>query len=64
MLNVCSEGYYPSTTHRVINPINKKANLSRMSSPLFLHPNEDIILSKKYTAGNYLLERLKELGLK
>ena len=64
MLNVCSNGYYPSTTHQVINPINNELNVSRMSSPLFLHPNEEVILSKDYTAGSYLLERLKELGLK
>ena len=64
MLNVCSNGYYPSTTHQVINPRNEELNISRMSSPLFLHPNEEVILSSQYTAGSYLLERLKELGLK
>ena len=63
MLNVCSSGYYPSTTHRVINPIDSN-NISRMSTPLFLHPNDKVQLSTKYTAGSYLLERLKELGLK
>ena len=64
MLNVCSNGYYPSTTHQVINPKNTELNVSRMSSPLFLHPNEEVALSSKYTAGSYLLERLRELGLK
>jgi len=64
MLNVCSNGYYPSTTHQVINPNNQEINISRMSSPLFLHPNEGTKLSEEYTAGSYLLERLKELGLK
>ena len=64
MLNVCSNGYYPSTTHQVVNPKNQEFNISRMSSPLFLHPDDQIKLSDKYTAGSYLLERLKELGLK
>ena len=32
--------------------------------PLFLHPRDDIILSKRYTARKYLDERLKEIGLK
>jgi hypothetical protein len=32
--------------------------------PLFLHPRNDVILSDDYTAGEYLDERLKEIGLK
>ena len=63
MLQECSKGYYPSTQHQVINP-PKDNNISRFSIPLFLHPRNDVILSKKYTAESYLLERLKELGLK
>jgi len=62
MLQECSGGYYPSTTHRVINPQGK--NVSRYSMPLFIHPSDEVILSKKYTAKSYLDERLKELGLK
>ena len=61
MLQECSNGYYPSTVHQVTN---KKNNKSRFSIPLFLHPRDEVILSKRYTAGSYLLERLKELGLK
>ena len=61
MLQKCSQGYYPSTIHQVKN---KKNNKPRFSIPLFLHPRDEVILSKKYTAGSYLLERLKELGLK
>ena len=63
MLQECSKGYYPSTQHQVINP-PKNNNVSRFSIPLFLHPRDDVILSKKYTAESYLLERLKEIGLK
>tara|TARA_B100001996_G_scaffold284333_1_gene224647 strand:- start:304 stop:1134 length:831 start_codon:yes stop_codon:yes gene_type:complete len=61
MLQECSDGYYPSTVHQVINTTN---NTSRFSIPLFLHPRRDVVLSKKYTADSYLFERLKELGLK
>lgn len=61
MLQECSDGYYPSTVHQVINTTN---NTSRFSIPLFLHPRPDVVLSKKYTADSYLFERLKELGLK
>ena len=39
-------------------------NDSRYSMPLFLHPRNEVVLSKKYTAGNYLNERLEEIGLK
>ena len=63
MLQECSAGYYPSTTHRVINPTSEK-NHSRYSMPLFLHPRDEVILSDKYTSKSYLEERLRELGLK
>ena len=63
MLNKCSNGYYPSTIHRVINPKNS-ANVSRYSMPLFLHARDDVLLSKEYTAKEYLNRRLKKLGLK
>ena len=64
MLQKISGGYFPSTTHRVVNPRNNVENKSRFSMPLFLHPRDDIILSKRYTARKYLDERLKEIGLK
>jgi hypothetical protein len=32
--------------------------------PLFLHPKSTVRLSEKYIAGEYLNERLKEIGLK
>jgi len=63
MLQEASGGYYPSTTHRVINPSGGRQEHSRISLPLFLHPNPDTVLSERYTAGSYLTERLKELGV-
>jgi len=63
MLQEASSGYFPSTIHRVINP-KKINNSSRYSIPLFLHPRPEVILSERYTADSYLLERLKEIGLK
>lgn len=61
MLQEMTNGYLKSTSHRVVNVGMEKA---RMSSPLFLHPRPEVVLSKKYTADQYLNERLKELGLK
>ena len=63
MLNMASDNYYPSTTHRVINP-DPDSNVSRYSMPLFLHPRDEVVLNKNYTAGTYLQERLEEIGLK
>ena len=63
MLNMASDNYYPSTTHRVINP-DPHSNVSRYSMPLFLHPRDEVVLNKNYTAGTYLQERLEEIGLK
>jgi len=67
-----------STTHRVVNPPKEKWGDSRFSIPFFLHPRSDMSLNclpqcidedhpKKYpdiTAGQYLEERLKEIGLR
>ncbi|MFA0492845.1 isopenicillin N synthase family oxygenase, partial [Vibrio sp. 10N.222.54.B11] len=36
---------------------------SRISLPLFLHPKPEVVLSEKYTANEYLMERLRELGV-
>ena len=63
MLNMASDNYYPSTTHRVINP-DPHSNVSRYSMPLFLHPRDEVVLNENYTAGSYLQERLEEIGLK
>ncbi|MBX9345889.1 isopenicillin N synthase family oxygenase [Chromobacterium vaccinii] len=64
MLQEASAGYYPSTQHRVVNPTGEGAKKSRISLPLFLHPRPDVTLSDRYTAGAYLDERLRELGVK
>ena len=64
MLKECSEGYFPSTTHRVINPIGDGRYLSRYTMPIFLHPRDEVILSERYTSRSFLDERLKEIGLK
>lgn len=61
MLQEASGGYYPSTTHRVVNPDGANTKKSRISLPLFLHPRKDVVLSERYTAGSYLQERLEEL---
>lgn len=63
MLQEASGGYFPSTTHRVINPTGEKQEKSRISLPLFLHPNPEVVLSDRYTADSYLMERLRELGV-
>ncbi len=63
MLQEASDGYFPSTTHRVINPEGADKTKSRISLPLFLHPKPEVVLSEKYTAHSYLMERLRELGL-
>ncbi|MFQ6615595.1 MAG: isopenicillin N synthase family dioxygenase [Fidelibacterota bacterium] len=64
MLQMCSGGFYPSTTHRVVNPPSGGANRSRYSMPMFLHARDEVWLSDTHTAGTYLQERLKEIGLK
>ncbi|MEO6669661.1 MAG: 2-oxoglutarate and iron-dependent oxygenase domain-containing protein [Ferruginibacter sp.] len=67
-----------STTHRVVNPDRSLWHTSRFSIPFFLHPKASMGLSclqsciddkhpKAYedvTAGEYLDERLREIGLK
>jgi len=63
MLQEASGGYFPSTTHRVINPEGADMTKARVSLPLFLHPNAEVVLSERYTADSYLTERLRELGV-
>ncbi len=78
MLQRLTNNRLKSTTHRVVNPPKELWGTSRYSIPFFLHPKSDVSLRcldncidennpKKYadtTAGEYLMERLKELGLK
>jgi isopenicillin N synthase-like dioxygenase len=67
-----------STIHRVVNPPREQMNTSRYSIPFFMHPRSEMDLTclpscvtpenpKQFTdttAGEFLTERLKELGLK
>ena len=67
-----------STIHRVVNPPREKMNTSRYSIPFFMHPRSEMDLTcldscideehpKEYndmTAGEFLHERLAEIGLK
>ena len=61
MLQEASGGYFPSTTHRVVNPEGADKSVGRISMPLFCHPSPDVVLSDRYTADSYLQERLREL---
>ncbi|NNF78052.1 MAG: isopenicillin N synthase family oxygenase [Rhizobiales bacterium] len=63
MLAKATGGYYPSTSHRVVNP-SRQENRSRYSMPLFVHPRPNVRLDENQTAGEYLDERLREIGLK
>jgi isopenicillin N synthase-like dioxygenase len=63
MLKEASGGYYPSTTHQVMNPRGEAARKPRYSMPLFLHPRPEAPLSERYLAKQYLDERLTQIGL-
>lgn len=64
MLETVTEGYYKSTLHQVINPLDETRHNSRYSIPLFLHPRDDVKLTAVKTAGEFLDERLRMLGVK
>lgn len=78
MLQRLTNNKLRSTTHRVINPPASKMDTSRYSVPFFLHPVSEMPLNclpetvdpthpklyKDITAGEYLTERLIEIGLK
>lgn len=67
-----------STIHRVVNPSRENMHTSRYSIPFFMHPRSDMDLTcletcvdehnpKQFTdatAGEFLEERLRELGLR
>jgi isopenicillin N synthase-like dioxygenase len=76
MLQNLTNGLFKSTTHRVVNP--KDANTRRYSMPMFVHPRNEVDLTPQpefvnmtggvalypsITAGDYLQQRLKEIGL-
>jgi len=61
MLQLATDGYYRSTTHRVVNG---DIHTSRYSMPMFLHACPEVVLSGTITARDYLQERLRQIGLK
>jgi isopenicillin N synthase-like dioxygenase len=73
MLARLTNGVIPATTHRVVNP--QGPNVSRYSMPFFLHPHSDLSLAAlpsclgartpdpPITAGDFLAQRLREIGL-
>lgn len=62
-LQMASQGYFPSTLHRVINPQGESASKSRMSLPLFLHARPEVRLKENFTAYDYWCERMREIGV-
>jgi isopenicillin N synthase-like dioxygenase len=78
MLQRLTNNSLRSTTHRVVNPPREMWHLPRLSIPFFLHPIADMDLTclencvsdsqplayESITAGEYLNERLREIGLK
>lgn len=78
MLQRLTNNYLKSTTHRVVNPPREQWHTPRLSIPFFLHPRSTMDLScldiciteenpiayEPITAGEYLDERLREIGLK
>jgi isopenicillin N synthase-like dioxygenase len=77
MLQRLTNNYLKSTTHRVVNPPRSEWHMARLSIPFFLHPKSNMDLTclpqcidennppayPPITAGAYLWERLKEIGL-
>ena len=58
MLQEATGGFFPSTSHQVVNPEKSNNNVPRVSIPYFLTPRLDVRLSAQYTAGEFLAERL------
>ncbi|RUO40467.1 flavonol synthase [Aliidiomarina taiwanensis] len=77
MLQRLTNGVLPSTTHRVVNPPAPYSSKSRYSIPFFLHFNSEVMIDaldscvtpenpkkdEPITANDYLMERLREIGL-
>lgn len=61
MLDLATDGYFPATTHRVVNPVGDGALVPRMSLPMFLHPADDVVLAEGRTAYEFLQQRIAEL---
>lgn len=58
MLAAASDGFYPSTTHRVLLPEGAEALMSRVATPLFLHAADDVTIGDT-TAFGLLRDRLR-----
>ncbi len=76
MLQNLTNGRFRSTKHRVVNPVDCRT--SRLSLPFFMHPRKPVDLTPlprciaqtggearfpSITAGDYLTQRLQEIGL-
>lgn len=59
MLQLATNGFYKSTTHRVVNP--DSSGTDRVSMPLFVHPKGSTILSDGITAKQFLDERISKI---
>jgi len=74
MLARLTNDVLPSTTHQVVNTQQGKSQ-ARYSMPYFMHPQSDVSLEclpscvgagakyPKITAGDFLMQRLREIGL-
>lgn len=54
MLNICTQGFYRATTHRVVNPVGDEAYKSRYSNVLFVTPHANVVLKEGLTASDCL----------
>lgn len=73
MMSRLTNEVLPATTHRVVNP--KDDSSARYSMPYFVHPHSNAMLEclpscvldgvkqPPITAGDFLMQRLKEIGL-
>lgn len=76
MLQNLTNGYFRSTTHRVVNPENSRSR--RLSMPFFMHARGEVAIDPlasclaktggaaaypKMTAAHFLQQRLHEIGL-
>ena len=78
MLERHTNGKLKSTIHRVVNPPKERMNTPRYAIPFFMHPRSDMDLTciescvdemcpklfENITAGEFLDQRLAEIGLK
>lgn len=63
MMEECTGGYLKPTAHRVINPQGDAARKERMSTPIFIHPRDEVQLSKRFTAKEFADDYLRSNGV-